>query len=101
VEAVVLLVLFLTQRIKLLPRQQIVADLVVGALVLMQFLLKQVLEVLEHLDKGIMEELEMLVLRQLVAVAAAAELGPLVQMLLARQEELAGQVLLQVSLDLP
>jgi hypothetical protein len=36
-----------------------------------------------------------------VAVAAAAVLGPLVQMLLARQEELAGQVLLQVSLDLP
>jgi hypothetical protein len=101
VVAVVLVVLLLIQKHNLLPRQQMVADLVVVEVVLMHFLSKRVLMDLEHLDKGIMEELEILALRLQVGAVAVAVQRPLEQMLLDRQEELAGQVLLQVSLDLP
>ena len=85
----------------LILQQEVVVDLVEEGAVLTQILLKQVLMVLEHLGKEIMEELEVLQLHLLVEVVEAAVLGPSEQMLLDRLEELVERVLLQVSLDLP
>jgi hypothetical protein len=66
----------------------------------MDFLPKQVLMDLALLDKEMLVELEMLVLRLRVVVVVAAVQGPLEQMLLELLEEAVGQVLLQVLLDL-